>query len=602
MPANAIQPDHAPTLPALFRARVERTPDAPAYRHYDREQQAWQQTSWAQMGRMVERWKAALAAETLQPGDRVAMMLGNSREWIAFDLAAMALGLVTVPLYTDDRPDNVTYIIGQTQARVLLLGESAHSRRLAGHFDNMPSLRRIVFRGEAEAVAEDPRARPLERWLEDGAGTEVRLPELDPEGLATVVYTSGTTGRPKGVMLSHRNILDNAFASSQAGPLSPADRFLSFLPLSHMLERTAGCYMPMLVGAEVAFARSIQALGEDLVSVRPTVLISVPRIYERVHARIQAGLKERSALGRALFEATVRIGWRRFERQQGRAGWFPGLLAWPLLERLVARKVLARLGGEVRFAVCGGAPLPPPIARFFIGLGLPVLHGYGMTEASPVVSVNTPEDNLPASIGKPLPGIEVKTGEMDELLTRSSSVMLGYWKNDEATRETVDADGWLHSGDQARIDDNGRIYITGRIKDILVLTNGEKVPPADMEMAIGLDALFDQVMVIGDGRAFLTALLVPEPEAWASFTEDHGLDPDTAGRLPRAAERDLLKRIQYQLRDFPGYARIRHVHVDHEPWTVENGMLTPTMKLKRPVVTRHYAEAIEAMYAGHEGH
>ncbi|WP_018168536.1 long-chain fatty acid--CoA ligase [Thioalkalivibrio sp. ALMg9] len=600
MSSTTITPEQAPTLPALFRTRVSMSRDAPAYRHFSAAEETWKQTTWGEMAAMVDRWQAALAREGFKPGERVALMLGNSREWVALDQAATELGLITVPLYTDDRPDNVAYIIGQTQARLLLLGESMHNRRLSEHFENMPSLKRIVCLGQTEGEPDDSRVMHLDRWLERGDPDQVRRPDLDPLGLATIVFTSGTTGRPKGVMLSHRNILDNAQASSTAGPLSDTDRFLSFLPLSHMLERTGGYYMPMLIGAEVAFARSIQGLGEDLMSVQPTVLISVPRIYERVHGRIQAGLKEKSAIGRGLFKATVAIGWRRFEYQQGRASWSPGLLLWPLLERIVAHKVLNRLGGKLRFAVCGGAPLPPPIARFFIGLGLPVLHGYGMTESSPVVSVNTPDDNLPASIGKPLPGIEVKIGEMDELLTRSSSVMLGYWKNEEATASTIDQDHWLHSGDQARIDDDGHIFITGRLKDILVLTNGEKVPPADMEMAIALDALFDQVMVVGDGHSFLSALVVPEPEAWTTFAEDHDLDPSTAGRLSRATERALLQRIQYQLRDFPGYARIRHVYVVHEPWSVDNGMLTPTMKLKRPVITKHYAKAIEAMYAGHD--
>ncbi|MFO7954913.1 AMP-dependent synthetase/ligase [Thioalkalivibrio sp.] len=600
MSSTTITPEQAPTLPALFRTRVSMSPDAPAYRHFSASDGAWKQTSWSDMAAMVDRWQAALAREGFKPAERVALMLGNSREWVAFDQAATELGLITVPLYTDDRPDNVAYIIGQTQARLLLLGESVHNRRLSEHFENMPSLKRIVCLGHTDGEPADERVTDVGTWLERGDPDRIHRPDLDPLALATIVFTSGTTGRPKGVMLSHRNILDNACASSTAGPLSDTDRFLSFLPLSHMLERTGGYYMPMLIGAEVAFARSIQGLGEDLLSVQPTVLISVPRIYERVHGRIQAGLKKKSALGRGLFKATVAIGWRRFEYQQGRASWSPAFLLWPLLERIVARRVLDRLGGKLSFAVCGGAALPPPIARFFIGLGLPVLHGYGMTESSPVVSVNTPDDNLPASIGKPLPGIEVKIGEMDELLTRSSSVMLGYWKNEEATASTIDEDQWLHSGDQAQIDQDGHIFITGRLKDILVLTNGEKVPPADMEMAIALDALFDQVMVVGDGHAFLSALVVPEPEAWTTFAEDHDLDPGTAGRLPRAAERALLQRMQYQLRDFPGYARIRHLHVVHEPWSVDNGMLTPTMKLKRPVIAKHYAEAIEAMYAGHD--
>ncbi|WP_018947675.1 long-chain fatty acid--CoA ligase [Thioalkalivibrio sp. AKL17] len=595
-----IRPEDAPTLPALFRARVAATPDAPAYRQFDPEREEWTSSSWGEMGRTVDRWQAALATEGLRPGDRVAIMVGNSREWIAADLSAMEMGLVTVPLYTDDRPENVGYIIGQTQARALLIGDTVHGRRLLEHLEKMPSLKRVVRLSDNAGTSGDPRVLPLEDWLQGGDPSAIRYPELDPDALATIVYTSGTTGRPKGVMLSHRNILENAWASSLTGPLGPSDRFLSFLPLSHMMERTAGCYMPMMVGAEVAFARSIQLLGEDLQTIRPTVLISVPRIYERVRGRIRAGLRQKSALGRWLFEKTAAVGWRRFEHQQGRGGWSPAFLLWPLLERVVARKVLDRLGGQVRFAVCGGAPLPPPVAQLFIGLGLPVLQGYGMTEAGPVVTVNTPDDNLPASIGKPLKDVDVRIGENNELQTRSNCVMLGYWKNEEATRETIDADGWLRTGDQARIDDSGHVYITGRIKDILVLTNGEKVPPADMEMAIGLDGLFDQIMVVGDGQPFLTALMVPEPDAWQTFASDQGIDPATAGEPPRKVERAILDRIHHQLEDFPGYARIRHVYVIHEPWSVENGMMTPTMKLKRPVIREHYREAIETMYNGRD--
>jgi len=297
---------------------------------------------------------------------------------------------------------------------------------------------------------------------------------------------------------------------------------------------------------------------------------------------------------------TVDLGWRRFEHSQGRAGWHPKLLLWPLLEKLVASKVLARLGGRLRYAVCGGAPLPPPIARFFIGLGLPVFHGYGMTESSPVVSVNRPDDNVPASIGKPLPGVEVKIGDKDELLTRSPSVMLGYWNNEEATRATIDSEGWLHSGDKARMDETGHLYITGRIKEIIVLGNGEKVPPADMEMAIALDPLFDQVMVIGEGRPALAAIVVLNPEEWAALAKELDLDPESEADLNgRFLEKTLRTRIARQLHEFPGYAQVRKLIVTLEPWTVDDGLLTPTLKMKRARILERYKDQVEALYEGY---
>ena len=605
MSTAAITPTEAGTLAGLFRIRVERTPDAPAYRQFDAEKNTWVSYPWRDIATEVARWQAALQSEELTPGDRVALMLRNCREWVVFDLAAQGLGLVTVPLYMDDRADNIAYIINQAEVRLLFVEGKLQWRQLAPLSKTLESLRRIV---SLHAIADsdgvdEPRLVGAATWLADRQG-ELQTMSRPADELATLVYTSGTTGRPKGVMLSHRNILENAYAATQCAPIGGQDSFLSFLPLSHMLERTGGFYLPIMVGAEVAFARSIAQLGTDLTTVRPTVLVSVPRIYESVYAKIQTGLRQKSGFARFLFNATVRTGWARFERQQGRGGWSPLELFWPLLQRLVAQKVLARLGGRLNYAICGGAPLPPPIARFFIGLGLPVFHGYGLTETSPVVSVNQPDANWPASIGRAVPGVEVRLGENDELLIRGPSVMLGYWKNPEATAATIDAEGWLHSGDKARIEPNGFIFITGRIKDIIVLGNGEKLPPADLEMAIGLDPLFDQVMVIGEGRPFMSALVVLNPEAWQAFAPTLGLsaaDQALDERSQRLLERHLLERIKKQMQGFPGYARIRRVTALHQPWSVDNGLLTPTLKMKRERIANAHEDQIQGMYADYDG-
>ncbi|WP_043739270.1 AMP-dependent synthetase/ligase [Thioalkalivibrio nitratireducens] len=599
MTTTVITPERAGSLAGLFRERVEASPHKVAYRQFDAARGSWTRSTWAEMACEVGRWQMALKREGLEPGDRVAMMLRNCREWITFDQAALGLGLVTVPLYTDDRPDNVAYIVEQAGVKLLLLEDRTQWQRLLPVRDRLQTVTTIVsLRGfDDDSVPGDPRLTAAADWLFGLEGDLVTRLE-EPDSLATIVYTSGTTGRPKGVMLSHRALLFNAHAASRCAPLGGEDVFLSFLPLSHTLERTAGCFLPMVVGAEVVFARSIPQLAEDLRVVQPTVLVSVPRIYESVYAKIQAGLKQKSALARLLFRTTVDAGWARFEHIQQRAGWSPRLLLWPLLGRLVAHKVLERLGGRLEYAVCGGAPLPPSIARFFIGLGLPVYHGYGLTEASPVVTVNRPDENLPASIGKPLPGVEIRIGEQDELLTRSPSVMLGYWRDDEATAATIDPDGWLHTGDKARIDAQGFVFITGRIKDIIVLGNGEKVPPADMEMSIQLDPLFDQVLVIGEGRAFLSALVVLDAAAWREYARELDVNPDGDDDLrSRFVERSLLARVQAQLKDFPGYARIRRLTALREPWTIDDGLLTPTLKMKRERILARHRDDVERMYA-----
>ncbi|WP_018232899.1 AMP-dependent synthetase/ligase [Thioalkalivibrio thiocyanodenitrificans] len=599
--ADVITPLEAGSLAGLFLERVRRSPDAVAYRQYDMARKAWVDSTWHDVATEVGRWQQALVREGLEPGDRVGIILRNCREWVVFDQACAGLRLITVPLYTDDRADNIAYIVREAGVKLLVVEGRLQWKKLLEVRDKLEGLGSIVSVNtiEPDQKPDDDRLCSLSDWL-FGLKGELQTHEAAPDDLATIVYTSGTTGKPKGVMLSHRNILFNAHASSRCADINDSDLFLSFLPLSHTLERTAGYYMPMMLGARVAYARSIQTLAEDLATIRPTVLISVPRIYERVYGRIKAGLKEKSPLARKLFQLTVDVGWRRFGHQQGRAGWSPRLLLWPVLERLVAGKVLARLGGRLRYAVCGGAPLPPPIARFFIGLGLPVFHGYGMTESSPVVSVNRPDDNVPESIGKPLPGVEVRIGEKDELLTRSPSVMLGYWNNEEATRATIDADGWLHSGDKARMDETGHLYITGRIKEIIVLGNGEKVPPADMEMAITLDPLFDQVIVFGEGRPHLAALVVLNPDEWNTLARELDVDPDSEEDLnSRFVEKTLRSRISRQLREFTGFAQVRRLIPVLEPWTVEDGMLTPTLKMKRARILDRYSDRIEALYEGY---
>jgi len=598
MSVEAIDPDRAQTLTGLFRERVTATPDRPAYRQFDSAANAWKGYTWAEVAHEVARWQAALTKEGLAPGDRVAVMLKNCVEWVIFDQAALGLGLVTVPLYLDDRPDNAAWIVDNAGARLLLVEGRFQHRKVAEIVAASKSLERVVSLLPPEKLADwSPQFVLAADWLKAAAGAEVPARRIGGDMLASIVYTSGTTGRPKGVMLTHENMLWNAWYASRCADFGADEVFLSFLPLSHTLERTGGYYMPMLLGGEVAYARSINHLAQDLLTVRPTVLISVPRIYERVHARIADALAKKGRLAQILFGLAVDTGWRRFEHGQKRAPWRPRLLLWPILKKLVADGVTQKLGGRLRIAVSGGAALSPDIARVFIGLGVPLLQGYGLTEAGPVVAVNRPESNIPDSIGKPLPGVEIRIGEHDELLTRSRCVMRGYWNNPEASAAAIDGAGWLHTGDQARADARGHLYIIGRIKDIIVLNNGEKVPPDDMQSAIARDPLFEQVMVVGEGKPYLAVIAALNAEHWQGWCAENNLDAARKDILGDSrVNRMLLARLSGRLKDFPGCAQVRRAHFTLEPWTVENGLLTPTLKIKRATIAERYEKELDALF------
>jgi long-chain acyl-CoA synthetase len=596
--SHLILPEEAVTLDGLLRERVKRTPDLVAYRAYHEAHRNWRDYTWAQVDRQVARWQAALEREGLGPGDRVAVMLRNSPEWAIYDQAALGLGLVVVPLYTQDRPDNVAYILNDSGSKVLLIEGPEQWQQLAQVKEQLGGLVRIVSLLPVSDPGE-PRLRPACEWLPDEGG-ETRHLARDPHALATLVYTSGTTGRPKGVMLSHHNILSNAAASCHVLLAGHDDVFLSFLPLSHALERTCGYYLSIMTGSTTAYARGIPQLAEDLQAVRPTLLISVPRIYERVYARIREALDAGPAFKKKLFELAVEVGYARFEHAQGRGPWRPSFLLWPLLNALVAKKILARLGGRMRAAISGGAALAPEVSRVFIGLGLTVLQGYGLTEASPVVCANLPHDNVPESVGRAIPGVEVRIGENGALRVKGPNVMLGYWNNPEATRAVLGPDGWLDTGDTARLDAAGRIYITGRLKEIIVLSNGEKVPPLDVEAALVRDPLFQQVMLVGEARPYLAVLAVLDAERWNKLAMTHGLGADPLEALrSKAGEELLLARIAAQMKEFPGYAQVRRVMATLEPWTIEEGLLTPTLKLKRARVVEKFGAEIARLYAGH---
>ncbi len=596
---DLISPDHVASLDSLFHERARRSPERVAYQYFDDHQCDWRELTWSQLLQDVARWQSALMQEGFQPGDRVAIMLKNCPHWVVFDQAALGLGLVTVPLYTADRPENVAHVLRDSGAKLLLIDCAEHWHPLHEACDEMTTLTRVVTIRTPPEGDDDVRLRGLDEWLPE-AGGEFHHLVSNPDSLATIVYTSGTTGKSKGVMLSHRNLLSNAWGALQTFDIYPDDIFLSFLPLSHCLERMGGYLVPAMAGASVAFARSVQQLQEDLTRIRPTILITVPRIFERIQAGMRGKLDKGPVFAQRMFEFAIDVGYSRFEYSQGRSPWRWKHLLWPILKSMVADKLAARLGGRLRLSVSGGAALSADNARTFIGLGVNIIQGYGLTETSPIISVNRVSDNWPASVGTTLPGVEVRLGEHDELQVRGPNVMLGYWNNEAATRAIFTPDGWLSTGDVARIDEHGHITITGRIKEIIVLSNGEKVPPVDLEAAILSDPLFEQVMVVGEGKPYLSLLAVINRERWAEAALERNLPGSwPAGLQLPQAKAFVLTRVVQQIRAFPGYARIRRAALLGEPWTMENGLLTPTLKLKRSQVLERYKAEYEKLYEGY---
>ena len=611
---TSFAPDFArvETLPQLLAYRVAHTPDAQAYRAFDPTTHDWVHLTWKQAAQRVAQWAQAMVATQLPTAARVAILLPNGLNAMCADQSTLATGCVPVPLHAIDNPGSIAYILADCEASMLIVGQAEHWENIRAVGTAFPALRAVVIMDDdgevhtCSATAHGPALGTLAQWLAS-APRAAELPAPTPPGpedLAALVYTSGTTGKPKGVMLTHRNVVSDVKAVLQRIVPTVDAVFLSFLPLSHTFERTGGYYLPIAAGSCVAYARSVPLLAEDLKTVRPTVLVSVPRIYERVHAKLLEKLSP-TPWKMQLYEAAQNNGWARFcaaqglpapQADEGRAAGWMAALPWPLLQALVAKPLLAQFGGRVRVAVSGGAPLSPTIAKCFLGLGLHLVQGYGMTETAPVVSANSPDDNDPACVGRALPGVEVRIGDNRELQVRGPIVMKGYWNRPEDTAKILSADGWLGTGDQAEII-NGRIYIRGRIKEIIVTSTGEKVPPGDLELAVLADPALEQAFVVGENRPFIACVAVIKHDEWQRLAADLGLNPQEATSLHHpSVQRAVLARIEKNTASFPRYAVPRAVHLTLEPWTIENTFMTPTLKLKRNNLMLHFAQAIEGMY------
>ncbi len=591
------------TLPQLLVNSVERYGEREALRQFDKETKSWHSLSYAQLMARVMEWRRAYAAMNLERGTRIGILMPNSIDHACADQAALANGLVPVPLHAIDTPGASAFILSDSRAQVLVTNKLTRWKQIQAAGGDLQDLTAVIIT-EDEVDDETGMVRGLSEWL--AAGTHVvELPEGPKEDdLAGIVYTSGTTGRPKGVMLTHGNIVSNVKATLECVFPQVGDIFLSFLPLSHTFERTAGYYLALATGCTIAYNRSVLLLADDLKTIRPTVIISVPRVYERIFARVQDKLKKSRPAAGYLFDWAVEIGWRDFCRRNhlpvehtGRA-WLDGLMR-PLV-RKVSSTLLDQFGGRLRIAISGGAALSSKVARTFCGLGLPIIQGYGMTEASPIIAGNNRTLNQPNTVGKPFNNVEVRLGEGDEIQIKGPSITRGYWNRPDATADAFTEDGWFRTGDVGGFNELGLLSIKGRIKEIIVTSTGEKVPPADLEAAIETDPLFSQCYVIGENRPYLSLITVVNPDEWASFAKSCGVDPaDPASLDNPSVKTSALKRAKTAAGEFPHYALPRAVVLTQEPWTIENGLITPTLKLKRGPLSKKFANVIAQLYATH---
>ena len=603
------------TIPDMLRHTVAAWPEREAFRQYDYAERRWYSITWRTFHEQVMRWRRAFTHMGLVKGERVAMLLTNCIDAVTFDEAALCGGLVPTPLHAIDTAGSSAYILRDSNARFLVTTSRARWNAIAeaAGEEGLPDMQLVVFTNEqvepgsvTHLGGRDIVLSSLEGWLATGEG--VSDDELPPEpcadDLAGFIYTSGTTGRPKGVMLTHGNIVSNVKATLECVFPQVGDIFLSFLPLSHTFERTAGYYLALATGCTIAYNRSVLLLADDLKTIRPTVIISVPRVYERIFARVHDKLKKSRPAARYLFDWAVEIGWRDFCRRNhlpvehtGRA-WLDGLMR-PLV-RKVSSTLLDQFGGRLRIAISGGAALSSKVARTFCGLGLPIIQGYGMTEASPIIAGNNRTLNQPNTVGKPFNNVEVRLGEGDEIQIKGPSITRGYWNRPDATADAFTEDGWFRTGDVGGFNELGLLSIKGRIKEIIVTSTGEKVPPADLEAAIETDPLFSQCYVIGENRPYLSLITVVNPDEWASFAKSCGVDPaDPASLDNPSVKTAALKRAKTAAGEFPHYALPRAVVLTQEPWTIENGLITPTLKLKRGPLSKKFANVIAQLYATH---
>jgi len=564
---------------------------------------AWQDISTEDFVSTVR--SLALGLETLgiRKGDRVAILSENRPEWTAFDHAILNLGAIGVPIYSTLLIDQARFILDNSQAQVLVVSTAAQMEKVRPCLSSLPDLARVIIMEASTAAPEG--AIPWGAVIQAGEAVHRSDPGrfeairagVAPEDLASILYTSGTTGEPKGVMLTHANFASNVSAILGIIPVFRTDSALSFLPLTHVLERMVE-YIYLTAGASISYAESIEAVPQNIAEVRPTVAVSVPRLFDKVHDRAIAAARALPLPRRLVFALALSVGRKRARAILDRRPVpLAARLLHPLADRLVFSRLRERMGGRIRFFVSGGAPLAPRSAEFFYAAGIRVLEGYGLTETSPVIAVNTLERTRLGTVGPVIPGVEVRIAGDGEILARGPNVMKGYFRDEEATRKVM-KEGWLHTGDIGHIDADGFLKITDRKKEMLKTSGGKLVAPQPLENLLKGDRFISQAVVVGDQRKFIAALIVPDFALMESYARHKQIPYKEAAELlgnPRVL--DLFRRrIEEKMQGLPSYETVKKFRLLPRELTQEEGDLTPTLKIKRRVVAEKYAGLIEEMY------
>jgi len=562
----------------------------------------WQNITHDEVRSQTECFAMGLLAKGIVPGERIGIVSENRIEWAIADFAITTIGAVDVPIFPTLTAKQEAYIFNDCQTVCIIVSNALQVKKVMEEWDSISSLRFVICM--ASDVVQTDRVVSFDSIVELGEKSgppaersqkfRTMAQHVNTDDLLTLIYTSGTTGHPKGVMLTHRNITSNIAGALEAFRIDDTDVFLSYLPMCHSYERMSGYYLAFYCGTTTFFADSIETVADNMREVRPTVMTSVPRLFERIRLRVEHAVSKDSALKQKIFAWAMKVG----TRYAAGANDVATTMQYKLADKLVFAKIRARTGGRLRFFVSGGAALNYDVGMFFRIIGISILEGYGLTETSPVISINREGEQELGAVGKPLPNVEVKIAPDGEILARGPSIMKGYWNMPEETASTIDPEGWLHTGDIGEIDANRVLRITDRKKNILVSSGGKNIAPQPIEAMLLQSPLIDQVLLIGDKREFCTALIVVEKEAAEKLATERKSEYGSWNELVHSkllhdAIQSDINRLQ---RDLSKYERVRKFILLAEPFTVENGMMTPTLKVKRKIVEQTYSKEIEALY------
>ncbi|MBO8131966.1 MAG: long-chain fatty acid--CoA ligase [Candidatus Marinimicrobia bacterium] len=591
------------TIAEMFDTSTKKFRDKVAYRF--KENGIIKSLTFGEVRSTVEKISGGLRKIGLDKGDKVGIIAQNSPYWAMCDYGIIISGGATVTIYPTLTAKQAKWIIQHSESRFIFAGDREQSEKVVSIIDDLPKIEKVIvmdntYIDNEKFISLDCLMKLGDEYIKEHPGFfEKFITNTAKDDLLTLIYTSGTTGEPKGVMLTHENLTSNIYGSLHVLEVDHKDVFLSFLPLSHSFERMAGHYLTFSIGAEVFYAESIEKVAENLLEARPTVMTTVPRLFEKVYARVIENVSKFSKIKQKLFWTSISKGKKVCKKKaEGKNPDIFTTISYSILKKIVLSKLKERVGGRLRFAVSGGAPMPKEIGEFFNAANIKILEGYGLTETSPVVSVNPLEQNRIGTVGPPLPNVEVKIAEDGEILVRGKNVMLGYYKNEEATREVIDEEGWLRTGDIGILDKFGYLIITDRKKNIIVTSGGKNVAPQPMENALASSKWIEQVLIIGDKRRFVSALIVPEFVNLERWAEEKGLAWKSREDLINLKEvQELYERvIEESMEGFAQFEKVKKFRLLSKEFTIEEGELTPSLKIRRKIVEEKYKNIIDEIY------